>query len=215
MSIALLSRCSVRHNFLKRAFDVLFSAVVLSLGSPIYLAIALLIRISSPGPAFYACTRVGRGGKRIRCWKFRSMCIDAEKRLEELLASDPALRQEWEMYYKLKRDPRIFFVGKLLRKTSLDELPQFWNVLKGDLSVVGPRPITEEEVTKYLKEKAAKILSVRPGITGLWQTSGRNLLTFDERIKLEEEYVDRQSFALDCLLVFKTVPAVLFPKGAF
>lgn len=194
---------------------MLFSAVVLSLGSPIYLAIALLIRISSPGPAFYACTRVGRGGKRIRCWKFRSMCIDAEKRLEELLASDPALRQEWEMYYKLKRDPRIFFVGKLLRKTSLDELPQFWNVLKGDLSVVGPRPITEEEVTKYLKEKAAKILSVRPGITGLWQTSGRNLLTFDERIKLEEEYVDRQSFALDCLLVFKTVPAVLFPKGAF
>jgi undecaprenyl-phosphate galactose phosphotransferase len=140
--------------------------------------------------------------------------MDAELRLAEILL-DPAAKQEWDTYYKLKNDPRIHAVGKFLRKTSLDELPQFFNVLKGDLSVVGPRPVTEEEVTKYFGDKAKKILSVRPGLTGIWQTSGRSLLTFDERLKLEESYIDQQSFLLDLQIIFKTIPAIIFPKGAF
>lgn len=152
--------------------------------------IAALIKVTSPGPVLYVCRRVGRHGKAIDCWKFRTMCQNADQMLKELLAQDPVIRLEWETYYKLKDDPRINSVGRFLRKTSLDELPQFWNVLMGDLSVVGPRPVTEEEIEKYFKEKKEKILSVRPGLTGIWQTSGRSLLTFEERVKLEESYVD-------------------------
>ena len=135
--------------------------------------------------------------------------------MKHLLEQNPKLKQEWTTYYKLKNDPRIYTVGKFLRKTSLDELPQFWNVLKGDLSVVGPRPVTREEVQKYFQEKATKILSVKPGLTGIWQTSGRNLLTFDERIVLEETYIDQQSFALDLKIICKTVAHLFCAKGAF
>lgn len=143
------------------------------------------------------------------------MFIDADLRLRQLLQSDPALKEEWENYRKLKDDPRITNIGKWLRKTSLDELPQFWNVIKGDLSVVGPRPVTEEEIKKYYGDKAEKILSIRPGITGLWQTSGRNLLSFEERLVLEVNYVDHRSFLLDLKLICKTIPAILFSKGAY
>lgn len=143
------------------------------------------------------------------------MCLNAEQKLKSLLEENADLKQEWETFFKLKNDPRVSAVGKFLRKTSLDELPQFWNVLKGDLSVVGPRPVTEEEVQKYYGERAAKILSVRPGLTGIWQTSGRNLLTFEERTKLEESYVDQQSLTLDLRIIFKTIPMIFFAKGAF
>jgi undecaprenyl-phosphate galactose phosphotransferase len=143
------------------------------------------------------------------------MCLNAEQKLKSLLEENTDLKQEWETFFKLKNDPRVSAVGKFLRKISLDELPQFWNVLKGDLSVVGPRPVTEEEVQKYYGERAAKILSVRPGLTGIWQTSGRNLLIFEERTKLEESYVDQQSLTLDLRIIFKTIPMIFFAKGAF
>lgn len=206
---------TVQRNFLKRAFDIAFSFTLLIFMTPLCLLIALAVKADSKGPAFYASKRVGRGKKGIKCWKFRTMYIDADERLQELLSSDPTLKQEWDNYRKLKNDPRITKVGRWLRKTSLDELPQFWNVLMGELSVVGPRPVTKEEIEKYFGDKAEKILSMRPGITGLWQTSGRSLLSFEERLILEESYIDQQSFLLDLWLICKTIPAVVFPKGAF
>ncbi len=182
----------------------------------------LAIAITSPGPIFYKGLRMGHRGRLIYCWKFRTMCVDAETRLQEVLQSDPLLLSEWKAYFKLKKDPRLTSIGKFLRKSSLDELPQFWNVLKGELSVVGPRPIAiedssraEEEIRGYFGDKTDKILSVKPGITCIWQTLGRNLLTFEERIRLEEQYVDQQSLLLDLKIILKTIPVVLFPKGAF
>jgi exopolysaccharide production protein ExoY len=199
----------------KRTFDVLFSLGAMLFFVPLGLIIALLIKLTAPGPVFYSSKRVGKDGQPILCWKFRTMIQDADKKLLELLRENPKLKQEWDIYFKLKDDPRISGIGKILRKTSLDELPQFYNVLKGDLSVVGPRPVTEEEIRKYFGPKAPKILSVRPGLTGIWQTSGRSLLTFEERIQLEESYIDRQSLTLDLRIIFKTIPAMFFTKGAF
>jgi exopolysaccharide production protein ExoY len=199
----------------KRIFDIIFSFSALLFFLPFGIVIGLLIKISSPGPIFHKCRRVGKGGEPIDCWKFRTMVLNAPEKLKKILAQNPKLKKEWDTYYKLKNDPRIHPVGNFLRKTSLDEMPQFWNVLKGDLSVVGPRPVTEEEIQKYFREKAGKILSVRPGLTGIWQTSGRNLLTFDERIRLEEQYVDKQSLLLDLQIIFKTIPHIFFAKGAF
>ncbi len=199
----------------KRFFDIIFSSLAILFFLPLCLVIAILIRASSPGPIFYASKRVGKNGCLIFCWKFRTMCINAEQELKSLLEKNSALKQEWETFFKLKNDPRVSAIGKFLRKTSLDELPQFWNVLKGDLSVVGPRPVTQEEVEKYYGKRATKILSVRPGLTGIWQTSGRNLLTFEERTNLEESYVDRQSLGLDLRIIIKTIPMIFFAKGAF
>lgn len=199
----------------KRIFDLVFSFLAMIFFLPIVLAICLFIKLSSPGPLFYQCKRVGKDGHPIYCWKFRTMCENADKKLKEILAENPKLKQEWEMFYKLKDDPRVTLMGKFLRKTSLDELPQFWNVLKGDLSVVGPRPVTEEEIKKYFGSKAAKILSVRPGLTGIWQTSGRSLITFEQRVQLEESYIDRQSLLLDLRIIFKTIPSMFISRGAF
>lgn len=199
----------------KRIFDVLFSLGAMIFFIPIGIVAGLFIKTTSPGPIFYSSKRVGKDGQPIYCWKFRTMHQDADKKLLEILRENPKLKQEWETYYKLKEDPRVSTIGKILRKTSLDELPQFFNVLKGDLSVVGPRPVTEEEIQKYFGPKASKILSVRPGLTGIWQTSGRSLLTFDERIRLEESYIDRQSLTLDLRIICKTIPAMFFTKGAF
>ncbi len=143
------------------------------------------------------------------------MFCDAEAKLQVLLASNHSLMEEWRTFYKLKEDPRVTSLGKWLRKTSLDELPQFWNVLKGEMSIVGPRPLSENEVRDYLGEKAAKILSLRPGLTSIWTVSGRNLLTYEERIALEESYVDQQTFRLDCFLILKTILTMILPKGAY
>lgn len=183
--------------------------------SPLFLIIALAVRLSSPGKIIYSHKRVGRNGKIFACYKFRTMFSDADERLEDLLASDPELHAEWLASRKLKEDPRITPVGKFLRKTSLDELPQFWNVIKGDLSVVGPRPLVPAEVAEYLGEKAQKILSVRPGLTCIWQVSGRNDTSYITRIHLDEVYVDNKSFWLDLKLIMQTVPCMLFPKGAY
>ena len=163
----------IDNNRAKRVFDVIFSASVLFFLSPIYLFIATIIRLASPGKVIYSQLRLGQGGRFFRCYKFRTMHSDADLRLAALLSSNNALKQEWERKQKLKNDPRVFRFGSWLRKYSLDELPQFWNVLKGDLSVVGPRPYMVSQ-KNMLGLYTKKILSVRPGITGIWQTSGRS-----------------------------------------
>lgn len=208
--------CKIKHIPIKRGFDLLFSILCMIIGAPIYLLIAFLIYITSPGKVIYSHERIGRGGIPFRCYKFRSMYMDADKRLEELLKANPQLREEWEKSYKLKKDPRITPFGAFLRKTSLDELPQFWNVIKGDLSVVGPRPVVREEIVKYYHVKAYKILSIRPGLTGIWQVSGRNdVNSYARRILMDEYYVDHQSLHLDMRIIAKTIPAMLFSKGAY
>jgi undecaprenyl-phosphate galactose phosphotransferase len=184
------------------------------IAAPLFLCGMLMVKISSPGPIFYAHSRVGRNGQLFLCWKFRTMYQDAEAQLQPLLATNPTLQQEWATYFKLKTDPRITSVGRWLRKTSLDELPQIWNVFKGDMSVVGPRPLTQHEVIHYLREKAATILSVRPGLTTLWIIRGRNALSLEERIALETHYVTNRSFWLDCRLIFRTFLLMIFPNGS-
>ncbi len=211
----LQEHCSIEHRLIKRGFDVGFSSLVLLIGAPFLLLLCLLVKCTSPGPIFYGSIRVGRGGKLIKCWKIRSMFQDADKRIKQLLAADPVIREEWTQYRKLKKDPRITPLGKFLRKTSLDEFPQFWNVLKGDMSVVGPRPFLLEELRQRIPESNMVIFCMRPGLTGLWQTSGRSLLSFEERISLEKQYVETYSFLHDLLLIAKTIPMVLFPRGAF
>jgi lipopolysaccharide/colanic/teichoic acid biosynthesis glycosyltransferase len=143
------------------------------------------------------------------------MFVDAEEKLEQLLDSDPIILQEWNTYYKLKIDPRITPAGKWFRKFSLDELPQLWNVLKGDMSMVGPRPLTQYEVTHILKHKSAKILSVRPGLTTVWIVRGRNRFTLKQRVKWEEFYIDHHCFFFDCRLIGQTIRTMIFPKGAY
>lgn len=158
----------------------------------------------------------------IYCIKFRSMYADAEKRLQTLLKEDSSFREEWEKFQKVTLDPRITPVGHFLRKTSLDEIPQFWNVLKGDLSVVGPRPPTfigppetmEKEIQELYGDRAPTILSVRPGITGLWQISGRSTIPFEERCAIEEKYAMQQTLKLDLIVILKTIPAIFCAKGA-
>jgi undecaprenyl-phosphate galactose phosphotransferase len=203
------------YDLIKRAFDILFSLCVLILISPLFLPVALLIKFTSPGPVFYSQKRIGKDKKPFFFWKFRTMYVNANLLLQELLKKDPNIRREWEKNWKLKEDPRITWIGKFLRKTSLDELPQFWNVLKGDMSIVGPRPALEDEISLHFKEKAAKILSVRPGITGLWQVSGRSFLSYSEKIRLNEQYVDTRSFSLDIRLIAKTIFVIFSSKGAY
>lgn len=214
-SSQLLRECKVKHIPIKRTFDIIFSIIALIIGSPIFLLVGLFIFCTSPGKIFYSHPRIGRGGKVFRCYKFRSMYPDADKRLKEILNSNPALKKEWEQNFKLKNDPRITPIGYFIRKTSLDELPQFWNVLKGDLSVVGPRPVVQEEVDKCMGAKAPKILSIRPGLTGPWQVSGRSNTCYNKRIELDEYYVDNHSLFLDLKLISKTIPAMIFTKGAY
>jgi len=205
----------IKHRVLKRIFDILFSLSILFLFTPLYFFIALAIRLTSKGPIVYAHQRIGRGGKKFGCYKFRTMFPDADIKLKNILDANPELKEEWESTYKLKNDPRVTPIGAFLRKTSLDEFPQFWNVLKGDLSVVGPRPVIQDEILKYYGDKAAKVLSIRPGLTGLWQVSGRSNTSYKSRVLLDEEYINNQSFVLDLKLVLKTIPAMLSSKGAY
>jgi len=205
----------VKHLPLKRIFDLCFSALIFLLGFPFFFLIALAICMTSSGQIIYSHERIGRGGKPFRCYKFRTMYRDADKRLKTMLENNPVLQQEWEQCRKLKKDPRITPLGHFLRKTSLDELPQFWNVLRGDLSVVGPRPVVQSELEIFYGMKAKKILSIRPGLTGLWQVSGRNDTSYFTRVLLDETYVERHHLFLDLSLIAKTIPAMLFSKGAY
>ncbi len=210
-----LLKFKVKSIPIKRIFDVLFSLLALAICSPLFVIIALAIRFTSKGKVIFTQDRIGRGGRTFKCLKFRTMYPDAEKRLKMIFERHPQLKLEWEKQHKLKNDPRITRVGAFLRKTSLDELPQFWNVLKGDLSVVGPRPVVHEEIVKHYGMKAAKILSIRPGITGMWQVSGRSDTSYSTRIKLDEKYVDNHSISLDLKLILRTIPKIVKTQGAY
>ncbi len=172
---------SRRSRVIKRSGDIFFSLMVLGLGSPVYVFLALLVKLSSRGPVFYVQKRVGRDYRSFGCIKFRTMRRDADRILSSLLAQSPDLQQEFSNDFKLKNDPRITSIGKFLRRSSLDELPQFLNVLRGEMSLVGPRPIVRKELPRY-GDRMEEVLAVRPGLTGLWQVSGRNNLSYDERV---------------------------------
>jgi undecaprenyl-phosphate galactose phosphotransferase len=200
---------------LKRAFDAVTAGTVLAIISPIMLLIWLAVRLDG-GAGFYGHRRVGHGGIEFHCLKFRSMVVNADEVLQALLARDPAAREEWERSRKLLRDPRVTRVGRFLRATSLDELPQLFNVLRGDMSLVGPRPVVRAEIDKfYHGADRAAYFSVRPGVTGLWQVSGRSDASYDQRVRLDREYVLRASFAFDMLILLKTVAVVLKRRGAY
>ncbi len=205
-------RSSVYSAYGKRLFDVLFSLCVLVFFSPLYLLIALLIYVSSPGPVLYIQRRVGRYGRPFACIKFRTMVVGADRMLAEMLDAQPNCRAEFEDNFKLKDDPRITPIGRWLRTTSLDEFPQFWNVLMGDMSVVGPRPLVKEELHKY-GSAIDKVLTVRPGITGLWQVSGRNDIPYVRRVQIDLYYAKHHSFAMDLNIAIRTIGVVVFPKG--
>ena len=181
---------------------------------PLFAAVALCIRLETPGPVFFRQARIGRGGKIIRVLKFRTMIRNAEEVLQACLDADPELRKEWDADQKLRNDPRITRVGAFLRRTSLDELPQLWNVIVGDMSLVGPRPIVHDEIARY-GTSFDVYARVRPGITGLWQVSGRNDLSYAQRVHCDRYYICNWSTWLDVLILARTIPVVLGKKGAY
>lgn len=212
ISQSVTNRTDHYATFGKRIFDIVFALTVLTVFSPLYLAISILVFISSHGSVFFIHSRVGLNGQEFKCIKFRTMIHGADQVLENYLNSCPISRAEYEASFKLKHDPRITKIGKFLRTTSLDELPQFWNVLMGDMSVVGPRPLVRAELVRY-GSAIDKVLSVRPGIAGLWQVSGRNDIPYSRRVQIDASYVRLMSFGLDIKLIFKTILVVIFPKG--
>lgn len=197
----------------KRLFDVILATVCLVLLSPVFLVSAIAIKLDSPGPIFHRTKRLARGGKSYTLLKFRTMVPNAEQVLVHLLESDPAARKEYEDTYKLKNDPRITRSGRLLRRWSIDELPQLINVLRGDMSLIGPRQILASELHKYGRY-GGKLITVRPGMTGLWQISGRSSLSYDDRVRLDMTYIDNLSLWLDMKILLKTPGAVLRGEGA-
>ena len=201
------------NRILKRGFDILFAGIALVLLAPVFGIVALALRLRERGPIFFSHTRVGANGEEFACHKFRTMKTDGDRQLEWMLAIDPIARAEWEADRKLERDPRVHAIGNILRRTSLDELPQFWNVLKGDMSIVGPRPITWSEAEKYGMH-FADYCAVKPGITGAWQVGGRSDTSYDYRVGLDVDYVRNATFLDDIRIVFKTVGVVLAQRGA-
>jgi len=211
----------IKHNLLnpwirriKRALDLLGVVAGGLLISPLVLAIVSLIKLDSSGPAFYTQHRLGKGGNHFRCWKFRTMHVDADWLLTQHLQDNSELRWEWEQDHKLRSDPRVTRAGRFLRATSLDELPQLWNVFRGEMSLVGPRPIVDGEIPKY--GKVYKLYQrVTPGITGLWQVSGRNNTTYEERVALDAYYVRNWSVWLDLVILARTVGSTVLRRGAY
>jgi Undecaprenyl-phosphate galactose phosphotransferase WbaP len=198
----------------KRVFDLAITTVLALAALPVCVLIAVTIVLESGGPALFGHARIGRGRKPFRVWKFRTMVVDGEEILRRHLNENPAAALEWELTHKLKHDPRITRVGRLLRRTSLDELPQLWNVFRGEMSIVGPRPIVEAEIPKY--GPAFRLYThVAPGLTGLWQVSGRNDTSYRRRVELDTEYIRRWTPALDLKLVVSTVKVVLTGTGAY
>jgi Undecaprenyl-phosphate galactose phosphotransferase WbaP len=201
-------------RFCKWCFDVVVCAIGMVVAIPLGILFAVLIMVTSRGSPIYGHERIGRAGRRFTVWKFRTMVKDADRVLERHLDEHPELRQEWEQEHKLRNDPRVTAVGRFLRATSLDELPQFWNVIRGEMSLVGPRPIVEAEVFRY-RDMFDLYLQVRPGISGLWQVSGRSDTTYDERVALDVAYVRNWSVWLDVWILLRTVRAVIRGKGAY
>ena len=198
----------------KRAFDIIAGSLLIMLLAPLLLLIAILIRIESPGPTLFAHKRLGKNGVPFNCYKFRSMVMNAQELLPQLLEDNPELQEEWNRDFKLKHDPRVTRIGRILRQTSLDEIPQLINVLKGEMSLVGPRPIIAEEMERF-GDAARDYMMVSPGMTGLWQVSGRSDIDYQERVLMESWYVRNWSLWLDISLLFRTVGIVLNRKGAY
>ena len=198
------------YRFFKRFFDIFSSSIAIILLSPVFLILGIIVKCTSKGPVFYSHKRVGKNGKEIGVLKFRSMVKNADKLIENF--SDEQ-KTEFQKCYKLENDPRVTKIGKFLRKTSLDELPQILNIFAGSLSFVGPRPITQEETLRYKKDRDL-LLSVKPGLTGLWAISGRSTLPYEERIKLELKYVKECSLWFDIKIFFKTIVPVFKSHGA-
>jgi len=193
----------------KRTIDIAGSIMLLVATFPVFVCVAILIKVTSPGPIFFRQKRLGRDGKEFWIFKFRTMVVNAE----ELLMADLQLREQFAANYKIKGDPRIIRFGKFLRKTSLDELPQLWHVLMGDMSLIGPRPIVPPELTRYAIYQK-KLLSVRPGLSGLWQACGRSDTSYAERVQMDMHYIDHRCLSLDLQLLLVTVVAVLRKSGA-
>ena len=215
LMLNLRNNLSRRYNrIFKRIFDLVLTIIGGIIISPILLGIAIAVCVSNRGGIIFSHRRVGMYGKNFYCYKFQTMVNDADKVLEKYLAENPTARLEWEETFKLTNDPRVTKLGNFLRRTSLDELPQLWNVILGDMSLVGPRPIVEEEVPKYGKN-IREYYMVPPGITGMWQVSGRSDTTYPERVAMDTWYVRNWSVWIDIMYLFKTVKAVLTGRGAY
>ena len=199
---------------LKRGVDVLLAASALIVLSPIMAIVAISIPLSDRGPLFFSHERIGRNGRKFNCLKFRTMCVNGDAILRKHLNDNLDAGREWAATQKLKCDPRVFPFGRTLRETSLDELPQLINILRGEMSIVGPRPVTDSELMRY-GEGRSDYLSVRPGLTGLWQISGRNDVSYDERVSLDLRYIHNWSMFLDFRIVIATVRVVFFQKGSY
>ena len=197
----------------KRAFDIFVSATALIILSPIMLVFAILVYFQDRASPLFAQDRYGLNGETFRCYKLRSMVVDASDRLKELLENNPEARKEWNETQKLQDDPRITKFGAFIRKMSIDELPQLFNVLRGDMSLVGPRPIVQNEISRYGND-FQYYKAVRPGLTGLWQVKGRSNTTYDERVAMDVEYVQTRTFWGDFWIVVMTIPAVIASRGA-
>lgn len=200
-------------QLLKRIFDIILSSILLMVLSPVFMYITYKVKRDG-GPAYFGHERVGRNGKKFQCYKFRSMVMNSHEVLHELLLNNSSAREEWEKDFKLKNDPRITEIGKVLRQTSLDELPQLWNVLRGEMSLVGPRPVIFTELDRY-GEDAVYYLMTNPGMTGLWQVSGRNDVDYSTRVYFDAWYVKNWSIWTDIAILFKTISVVLNRKGAY
>ena len=198
------------YRIIKRAFDFIVALIASVITIPVFLLIAIAIKVDSRGPVFFVHHRVGKEGKPLSLLKFRTMVVGAEEMIKNF---NPEQEKEWQDNFKLENDPRITRIGKFLRKTSLDELPQLYNILIGNLSFVGPRPVTKEEIEKYGENKV-KVLSVSPGLTGWWACNGRSNIDYEERMKLELYYVDHASLSLDIKILFKTVGVIATHEGA-
>jgi len=206
---------STLQHALKRAFDLASVLVILALFGWLMVIIAVAVRLSGGSKVLYGHTRVGRNGRLFQCLKFRSMVANSDEVLRNLLATDPDARAQWERDFKLKDDPRITRIGRFIRKTSLDELPQLWNVVKGEMSIVGPRPVVQAEFDQYYGGAREHYLSVPPGLTGLWQVSGRNDLDYAQRVELDKSYVENSNILYDFIIVMRTVKVMVVKRGAY
>ena len=194
--------------------DRILSVIFLLLLCPLFFIITILLKILSPGPTFYSHERIGKDGKKFKIWKFRTMYVDADQKLQQLLATNKELKKEWDTFFKLKNDPRIVPIGSFLRKYSLDELPQLFNVVNGTMSIVGPRPFVEGEIESLNASLLPLYAQVKPGLTGLWQVSGRNEIDRLERMNIDVWYIQNWSPSLDLLILLNTPFAVLSARGA-
>jgi len=209
-----LWRGDLYKDYLKRLLDYFLSFLLLPIILPVLGILIALIKLDSKGPAIFTSERIGRDGRKFHIYKLRTMCVNAEEKLKEILRENKNLFREWEKDHKLKRDPRITRVGRIIRRLSFDELPQIFNVIKGDMSFVGPRPIVEAEIIKY-RTFYKSYESVRPGITGLWQVNGRNDTSYEKRVQLDRAYASDLSLTQDLSIMFKTIPAAVSKKGAY